>query len=293
MKPAYWEYGKLVELTIASKGFESISGRIASMVIDNEDVYFGGSIDILVNGKRRSVAAIWKNEELCIIPNKPNEIWYTASVDCLQMRNKELVAAGIIQNQNGYKFPAIWTNDEWSFLDIPKDTSRILYETLCIINDNIIAVATYLDKTVEGVDPTWGIMNPVYWINGNQQKLPIPIENKRCWCRGVAYNNNDQYIAGSIELNQEEIMKGKTAINTPGYWKNSKWNMLPVLQKGKSAETTSILAINNSIVIGGWCVDADNNRKAVYWIDGELFILEVNNAGKKVIKSEVTCLSKI
>mgnify|MGYP001367906545 CR=1 FL=1 len=291
MKPVYWKSGKMTVLAINVQGIDSISGKITCMAIDSDDIYFGGSLDILVNGKRRSVAAIWKNDQLTVIPSKPNEVWNYASVDSLKIRNHDLVAGGMIQNQDGNQFPVIWTMGEWSYLDVPKNTSRILFDNICIFNNKVVVAATYLDKTAEGVDPTWGATNPMFWVEGSPNRLQCPIEGKRCWSRGIAYLDSDQYLAGNIEQNLQEIMNGKNAINSPGYWKNGKWNMLPVLQNGKSSETTSIIATNKSIVIGGWAVDIENSRKAVCWIDGNIFVLEVSGMKQRVIKSEITCLS--
>lgn len=270
----FWENNSIEYLSVLDNTGPYKTDRINSITVIDGDVY--------ISGYTQSQAAYWKNNELILLENLAKDIRYTnSSAKNLLFVNKRIVVGGNNQDETGHSYQGYWINGEWNYLDAPQDSVKNIFGEILEKDSKLLIVGAYFDSTKDkGIDPTWGMIHPILWIDGKKNELMQPANGKRSWCTGIAFLNDDIWVSGVVEDSLELRMAKKPTFNSAGYWKNGQWSFLPKIVENKQSETSGILINNGDVVISGYCVDKKDAKIPGYWKNDVWNNLEMKKNGK-------------
>jgi hypothetical protein len=264
MLPCYWKNNKLTLLPIASKDIEGKCGVARSIFIRNDNIAVSGYVS-LTNGSYRNYAVYWINNELKVLPDLSTPAKASAANNIIL--GEKIYATGDSTDNRGCSIPSIWTNSEWNKMDVPDYVSRVIISKTIMLDGSIVTAGAFMEKPSEGADPTWGMIQPCYWINTIRFNLPFFINDKRIYTTAIAKYNNKLVFSGVMEMNFADIQKGKPPLNLPTFFNGEEWILLPFLSKNQTNETTDIKIVNGDTIISGYSIDNDGVAYPGFWLN--------------------------
>jgi hypothetical protein len=270
----FWKNNSIEYLSVLESNGSYKTDRVNSIAVIYGDVYF--------SGYTQSQAAYWKNNELILLENLAKDIRYSnSSAKNLVFVNDKVVVGGNNQDETGHSYQGYWINGEWNYLDAPQDSIKNIFGAIIEQDSKLLIVGAYFDSTKDkGIDPTWGMIHPILWIDGKNHELMQPANGKRSWCTGIALLNDDIWVSGVVEDSLELRMAKKPTFNSAGYWKNGQWSFLPKIVENKQSETSGILINDGDVVISGYCMDIKDSKIPGYWKNEVWNKLEMNKNRK-------------
>ena len=228
----YWKNGVAYEMSSLREA------RAYAIVVDNDDVYVGGTG---TNISGRIDAKIWKNGE--------EEIWnkgitdHEASILSMSLYEGNLYAAGSVNKGYLKSVAAYWKNGEMFEIG---NKHKYYRGNSISVNENGIHLVGSCDEVGT---------KAYYWNNEH-----INIINDSYQGYSVFTTNGDLYMTG----------RGSTPTYEPKYWKNGVGHILPGHTVPETVIAEKIFVDGEDVHVVGWRMNSEQKKIAIYWKNGDL-----------------------